>query len=474
MRSARQGRGWPCVDGGYGVRGDRRPGGGDETRGRAEAGTGPDRDGGQGRDGAGPGRDGAQPEVAANAETAAQILQRGGAGRRSRAATRAATRVGLAVAVILGVGVAAGIAGLSLLANTGGGHRDGDLRADAAAPAGASSAPLRVVAVLPSAGSTGVSGDSNVMIAFSAGLGSTSVVPEFRPAVDGLWQASDRYLTFTPSVPFAPSTKYTLVIPGGKSGLRSAGGGLIAKPVSVGFRTAAYSRLRLAEVLSQLGYLPVSWRPTGSDRMVGGPATGGVAGQEQMAFSPPIGSFTWNGGYPASLRAQWRPGRPNVVLRGAVMAFQAQHQLAVNGELTKKFWRQLFVAAASSERNSLGYSYAITSKGSPETLTIWHNGHRVLRSLANTGIPIAPTASGTYPVYLRLRFQIMRGTNPDGSHYADPVSFVSYFDGGDAVHYFPRGSYGSPQSLGCVELPYNDARRAWPYLTYGSLVTVTG
>ena len=68
----------------------------------------------------------------------------------------------------------------------------------------------------------------------------------------------------------------------------------------------------------------------------------------------------------------------------------------------------------------------------------------------------------------------MQGTNPDGSHYADPVSFVAYFNGGDAVHYFPRGSYGFEQSLGCVELPYAQAEEAWPYLTYGSLVTVTG
>ena len=67
----------------------------------------------------------------------------------------------------------------------------------------------------------------------------------------------------------------------------------------------------------------------------------------------------------------------------------------------------------------------------------------------------------------------MSGTNPDGSHYSDPVQFVAYFNGGDAVHYFLRGSYGSPQSLGCVELPWNSAAKAWPYLTYGSLVTVT-
>ena len=47
----------------------------------------------------------------------------------------------------------------------------------------------------------------------------------------------------------------------------------------------------------------------------------------------------------------------------------------------------------------------------------------------------------------------MRGTNPDGGTYADPVQFVAYFNGGDALHYMPRTSYGDPQSLGCVELP---------------------
>jgi hypothetical protein len=79
---------------------------------------------------------------------------------------------------------------------------------------------------------------------------------------------------------------------------------------------------------------------------------------------------------------------------------------------------------------------------------------------------------GTFPVYEKLPFQVMQGTNPDGSHYADPVSWVSYFNGGDAVHYFDRGAYGWPQSLGCVELPYDAAKQAYPYLPYGTLVTV--
>jgi hypothetical protein len=59
-----------------------------------------------------------------------------------------------------------------------------------------------------------------------------------------------------------------------------------------------------------------------------------------------------------------------------------------------------------------------------------------------------------------------------GSSYADPVQFVAYFRAGQAVRYFPRYSYGWPQSLGCVELPLDAAARARPYLTYGSLLTV--
>ena len=51
----------------------------------------------------------------------------------------------------------------------------------------------------------------------------------------------------------------------------------------------------------------------------------------------------------------------------------------------------------------------------PESLKVWHNGHLVLDSVANTGIPASPTADGTYA-----------------------------------------------------------AKKAYPYLTYGSLVTVIG
>jgi lipoprotein-anchoring transpeptidase ErfK/SrfK len=136
-------------------------------------------------------------------------------------------------------------------------------------------------------------------------------------------------------------------------------------------------------------------------------------------------------------------------------------------------WAGLLRAAETGAGNRHGYSYAIASQSIPETLTIWHDGRQVFSSAANTGISAAPTPVGTFPVYEKLPFQVMRGTNPDGSHYADPVQWVSYFEGGSAVHYIARGSYGYPQSLGCVELPYSAAAQAYPYLPYGTLVTVT-
>jgi hypothetical protein len=53
------------------------------------------------------------------------------------------------------------------------------------------------------------------------------------------------------------------------------------------------------------------------------------------------------------------------------------------------------------------------------------------------------------------------------------VQYVAYFRTGEAIHYMPRATYGSPQSLGCVEIPLAPAAVIWQYTYYGSLVTVT-
>ena len=258
-----------------------------------------------------------------------------------------------------------------------------------------------------------------------------------------------------------------VTLAGGGQGLRSAAGGVLAKTTTERFTTKRWSSLRLKQMLAQMGYLPLKWKPQNPTAF----QPDNVPTELAAMYSPPAGTFTWKKGYPSILTSFWG-GQSSLIMQGAIRAFQSNHGLTMTGVMTPALWRDVVRAAAAGKANPSGYTYALASKASPETLTVWHNGHVVLHTLANTGIPAAPTADGTFPVYLRYAFQIMRGTNPDGSHYADPVAWVAYFNGGDAVHYFPRGFYGAPQSLGCVELPYAQAHFVWPYLTYGSLVTV--
>jgi lipoprotein-anchoring transpeptidase ErfK/SrfK len=93
--------------------------------------------------------------------------------------------------------------------------------------------------------------------------------------------------------------------------------------------------------------------------------------------------------------------------------------------------------------------------------------------VANTGVAGAPTGVGTFTVYVRYTVTTMSGTNPDGSKYVDPgIRWVSYFNGGDALHGFPRASYGFPQSDGCVEMPIANAAVVFPLTPLGTLVTV--
>ena len=334
---------------------------------------------------------------------------------------------------------------------------------------------LQVVSVTPAAGTSGVDGTSPVRVKFSAPLAASSPMPTLSPSIAGAWKREGDSAVFTPASGFLGNTNVTVSIPGGTSGARSAAGasagtgGLLAASVSRSFTTAPFSTLRLQQLLAQLGYLPLTWTPAGAAIQ---PAD--TAAQLAAAYSPPSGSFSWQSGYPSELHSFWQEGSANLIDTGAIRAFESEQGLTMDGVAGPSVWSALLKAVAAGQRNTNGYSYALASKASPETLTIWHDGRQVFHNLANTGIPVAPTADGTFPVYERLRSQIMQGTNPDGSHYADPVQYVAYFNGGDAVHYFPRASFGWPQSLGCVELPLGPAAVAWPYLTYGTLVTVTG
>jgi peptidoglycan hydrolase-like protein with peptidoglycan-binding domain len=333
------------------------------------------------------------------------------------------------------------------------------------------SGPLELVSESPTTGTGGVSGMADIKIQFSAPLAPSSPLPTINPSVAGNWQgAGTSTLEFVPTGAFSEHTHVIVTVPGGPMGVRSAHGSLLGASVQVRFRVGAYQDARVDQLLAQLGYLPLTWTAAPGATV---PAATDAAGQLAAAYDPPQGSFSWDPGYPSQLQQFWQDGAlTSKIMQGAVMAFESDHGLALDGDAGPQVWSALLSAVAAGQDNSHGYTYAIASEDNPETLTIWHNGQIVLHTLANTGIPQDPTTLGTAPVYLRYYFQVMKGLNPDGSKYADPVYYVSYFRAGEAVHYFDRGSYGWPQSLGCVELPFSDAKAAYPYLTYGSLVTV--
>ncbi len=324
------------------------------------------------------------------------------------------------------------------------------------------------VLAAPRPGST-IGVDTPIRLRFSRPLADVlhGRSPTLEPRVAGRWQVEDAHtLVFRPrGYGFGLDQRVRLHLPAQVEAV-AAGGAVGTRTLT--WPTATATTLRLQQLLAELGYLPVSWSPVGAD------VARTVRAQVAAAVRPPRGHFAWRyGDEPASLVALWRPGELNVMTRGAVMAFQTDHGLAADGYAGPDVWRALIAAAIAGTRSSRGYSYVVVHRSVPQSLTLWHDGRVVLTSPANTGIPVAPTELGTFAVYSHLVSTTMSGTNPDGSHYRDPgVPWVSYFNGGDAIHGFNRASYGTAQSLGCVELPPSQAAKVFPYTPVGTLVTI--
>ena len=349
-------------------------------------------------------------------------------------------------------------------------------QASTAAKQDAPAVGLQVLSVTPAAGAKGVNGAAPIKVQFSSPLAANTPMPQLSPHITGSWQVEGDTAVFTPAVGYFQNSKVKLTIPGGPNGMISVdgasmgSGGLLASSVTETFTTGSFSTLRLQQLLTQLGYLPLTWTPK-SKTMVS-PTSANA--QLSAAYQAPAGTFSFNSGYPSMLTSQWKSGSNNILDVGAIRAFESVTGLTMDGVAGKTVWADLFKAVANGKKNPNGYSYALASQHYPESLTLWHNGRVVLKTLVNTGIPGRPTVDGTFPVYLKYYFTYMDGTNPDGTKYHDPVYYANYFNGGDAVHQFSRPGYGYYQSLGCVELPWNAAKTAYGYLSYGSLVTVTG
>jgi lipoprotein-anchoring transpeptidase ErfK/SrfK len=340
----------------------------------------------------------------------------------------------------------------------------------------------------PAPGSSTAAPASPITITFAQPVSEVLGIhrPSVTPPVAGSWSEPDPYtLSFTPSgFGFGPDTTVTvgfdrpISVLGGAPSTDASSSTSPAAARSFRFDTSPGSILRLEQLLAELHYLPLRFVPA-----TGAAEPTSFAGELATVSHPLPGSFSWRWpSTPASLRAEWAPGSPNLMLEGALMAFDStlgnydgyRADAASVAQLADApTWDALARAAVAGHMDPSGYSYVFVDQ-TTEQLTLWEDGKVVLTSPTNTGIAADPTQNGTFPIYLRFVENYMNGTNPDGSKYHDLVHWINYFNGGDAVHGFLRASYGARQSLGCAELPLATAKVAFAHLTIGDLVTVTG
>jgi peptidoglycan hydrolase-like protein with peptidoglycan-binding domain len=336
---------------------------------------------------------------------------------------------------------------------------------DSAASASSTSPPPALTVSSTAPTGTAVAAGSTIAVQFSTDLAANTPLPTLSPPVTGSWAVlSPSLLQYQATGPLVPGVTETVTVPGGSAGVIGSLGQHLAKTVTSSFTVAPGSTLRLQQLLAELGYLPLSFTPAA-------PLTSPIQeGNNQL------GTFSWRWStLPASLTSLWTPGSSNVITTGAVMNFENQSGLKTDGIAGPAVWTDLLADVQSGHGDANPYNFVIVTKALPETATVYSDGAEAYSTLANTGVAAAPTADGTFPVYARYTVTTMSGTNPDGSHYVDPgIPWVSYFNGGDALHGYVRGSYGFPQSDGCVEMPPAHAEVVFPYTPLGTLVTVEG
>lgn len=343
------------------------------------------------------------------------------------------------------------------------GHSVGTLLA---ASAGASQpAPLPATRLVGVPSRTIADGAAPLRVTLSAPPAKGSPRPTLRPAVAGSWSTVGNSEVFTPAGTLEPCKSYSLTV--WKHTFATNHSTLDARHM-LSLRVACPSITALQEALARQDYIGAVLHPRYAVHVPIGEETLREAGEH--AFRPFHGRL-------APQPADAPPvemGQLDATTKGALEVFQADHNLEPTGEPNAETWRLLLIVESLNHRNPRPYTWVSVTESLPETLEVHQGSHVALSSPTNTGVPGAETAQGIFPIFERFTSTTMTGTNPDGSHYSDPgVPWVNYFNGGDAVHGFVRGSYGSPQSNGCVELPIGTAAAVYPLLQIGDIVWVT-
>ncbi len=359
-------------------------------------------------------------------------------------------------AVVLAVAVGAALAHR---------HSVGNLLGSGIAGASAPPPPLTPTRLVSVPGRTVTNGTGPLSVTLSAPPAKSSPRPTLRPAAAGTWSTVGNTESFTPATTLAPCSTYTLTV---WAHTFATGHSSLGHRHVLTLHVQCPSITGLQQALARLGYVGARLHPRYDVHLAPGQET--LREAAEHAFRPPHGRLAPDPANAPPVEA----GQLDETTKGGLEVFQEDHNLEPTGEPSAATWRLLLIVESLYHRNPRPYTWVSVTESLPETLEV-HRGDRVaLSSPTNTGVAGAETAQGIFPIFARDVSTTMSGTNPDGSKYKDPgVPWVNYFNGGDAVHGFVRGSYGTPQSDGCVELPVETAAAVYPMLQIGDIVWVT-
>jgi peptidoglycan hydrolase-like protein with peptidoglycan-binding domain len=337
-----------------------------------------------------------------------------------------------------------------------------DSHAVEASAAAATPLPPTQLAALPPR--TVLNGTAPLTVRLSAPVAAGSPSPSLQPSVAGTWSVVGDSEVFSPVSTLQPCSRYSLTVWARTS---SSGHAQLGRRRTIALRVACPPLAGLQQALARLGYLGAKFHPRYDVSIPAGAETRREAAEH--AFHPPRGALVAD----PSDAPPAQMGQLDATTRGALTVYQADRGLEASGEPNSATWASLLYDVTNNRRDRQPYTWVTVSESLPETLEV-HRGHRVVFSTpANTGVPGAETAQGIFPIYSRLVSTTMVGEDVDGTKYDVPdVPWVNYFNGGDAVHGYPRESYGFPQSNGCVELPIEAAHTVFGMLAVGDIVWV--
>jgi peptidoglycan hydrolase-like protein with peptidoglycan-binding domain len=307
-------------------------------------------------------------------------------------------------------------------------------------------------------------GTDPITVTLSGAPAADSPLPTFSPKVAGTWSVVGDSEVFTTASTLQPCSSYTLTV---WAHTHATGAAYLARRRTIGLNVACPPVSGLQQALARLGYLGAKFHPRYIVHLHSGSETRREAAS--LAFHPPRGALVPDPTDAPAVQA----GKIDAVTRGALEIYQADHGLEVTGEPNRDTWNSLISAVSSNRHSPTPYTWVSVSESLPETLQVHRGHHVVFTTPVNTGVPGAETEQGIFPVYARYVSTTMSGTDVDGTKYNVPdVPWVNYFNGGDAVHGYPRASYGFPQSNGCVELPIEAAHTVFGMLAIGDIVEV--